>query len=84
VSLPFKFLGGTVFGPWFILSIVAMLISVYWEEVEVEVRIVSPCRRLSRQNLSKKELDRINLRGMLIRMVGKALWAGSWFHALWQ
>ena len=54
-------------------------ISVYWKGVEVEARIMLPCRRLSRQNLIKKELDRINLRGVPIRMVGKVLWAGSWF-----
>ena len=81
VKLPFKFLDGTVFGPRFVLSIVAMLISNYWEEVEVEVRIMSPYRRLSRRNLTKNELDRINLHGVPFTMVGKTLWAGNWFHA---
>ena len=81
VKLPFKFLDGTVFGPRFVLSIVAMLISYYWEKVEVEVRVMSPYRRLSRRNLTKKELGRINLHGVPFTMAGKALWAGNWFHA---
>ena len=81
VKLPFKFLDGTVFGPRFVLSIVALLISEYWQEVEVEVRVMSPYRRLSRRNLTKKELDRINLHGVPFTIVGKALWTGNWFHA---
>jgi hypothetical protein len=42
VSLPFKFLDGTIFGPRFVLSIVVMLISAYWEEAEAKARIMSP------------------------------------------
>jgi hypothetical protein len=54
--------------------VVKMLISGFWEEAEVKVKIMSPYWRPSRRNL-KKDFDGINLRGVPITMVGKALWA---------
>ena len=84
MSLPFKFLDGTVFGPRFVLSIVVkMLISGFWEETEVKVKIMSPYWRPSRRNL-KKDFDGINLRGVPITMAGKTLWARDWFHSFWR
>jgi hypothetical protein len=81
VALPFKFLDGTQFGPRFFLSIVAILISRYWEEAEVNVRLLSLYRRLSKQNLSQKELEKIKLHGVPLIMVVYALHARNWFHA---
>jgi hypothetical protein len=82
VSLPFKFLDGTQFGPRFMLSLICVLLSRYWEEVEVDVRILSPYRTLSKRNLSKTQLDRMKLHGVPVTMVWHAMHAGNWFHAL--
>jgi hypothetical protein len=81
VSLPFKFLDGTQFGPRFFLSIVTILISRYWEDVEAGVRLLCPYRRLSKQSLSQKELEKMKLHGVPFTMVVHALRAGNWFHA---
>ena len=81
VSLPFKFLDGTRFGPRFFLSIVTIFISMYWEDAEVGVRLLSPYRRLSKQSLSQKELEKMKLHGVPFTMVVHALRAGNWFHA---
>ena len=81
VRLPFKFLDGTKFGPRFFMSIATTLISSFWEGVELDVRILSPYRRLSKRSLSKRELDRMKLHGVPYGMVAKALWAGNWMHA---
>ena len=82
VSLPFKFLDGTQFGPRFMLSLICVLLSRYWEEIEVDVRILSPYRALSKRNMSKTQLDLMKLHGVPVTMVWHAMHAGNWFHAL--
>jgi hypothetical protein len=81
VSLPFRFLDGTRFGPRFILSLLCVLLSRYWEEVEVDVRIMSPYRRLWKGEVSGRQLDAMKLHGVPVTMVWHALRAGNWFHA---
>lgn len=81
VSLPFRFLDGTQFGPRFVLSLVCLLVSRYWEAVEVDVRLLSPYRRLSARSLSGAELARMKLHGVPVTMVFHALRARNWFHA---
>lgn len=81
VTLPFKFLDGTRFGPRFILSIITIFIARYWEDLEVEVRLLSPYRKLARQSLSASELGELKLHGVPFTMVHHAVKAGNWFHA---
>lgn len=81
VSLPFRFLDGTRFGPRFILSLLCVLLSRYWEEVEADVRILSPYRRLWKKDLSSQQLDGMKLHGVPVTMVWYALRAGNWVHA---
>jgi hypothetical protein len=81
VSLPFKFLDGTKFGPRFFLSIVTILISRYWEDLEVDIRLLSPYRRLSKQSLSQTELEKMKLHGVPFTMWFHALRARNWLHA---
>jgi hypothetical protein len=77
VSLPFEFLDGMKFGPRFFLSIVAILISRYWEDAEVGVRLLSLYRRLSKQSLSQKELEKMKLHKVKFAVVVFALRASN-------
>jgi hypothetical protein len=56
------------------------LISRYWKDAEVNVWL-SLYRRLSKQNLSQKELKKIKLHEVKFAVVMFALRAGNWFRA---
>lgn len=81
VRLPFKFLDGTKFGPRFFMSLATSQISSYWEGIELDVRILTPYRALSKSHLTKGQLDKMKLHGVPFTMVGKSLWVGNWMHA---
>lgn len=81
-SDPFnKFFNSGTWAPRFILTSVAVLISLHWKNIEREVRVITPYRRLSARNAKPEHTILVTLNGTPFTSLPGALRRGDWFHA---
>lgn len=76
-----RFFDAATFGPRFVLVVIATIIDDRWKELEREVRIMVPYRKLAKQNAKSREIILMSLHGVPLTTFPFAVWYRNFFHA---